>query len=85
MDLFGEISVTKQDIELWLDNINQLSATPSRRAAYAKAYNVEQKLKQQKETEIGHLKLKVKHFEDFVTYFNYSFEICCSRISNGNE
>ena len=43
MDLFGEISVTEQDIELWLDSIKQLSATPSRRAAYPKAYNVEQK------------------------------------------
>ena len=45
MDLIGEVSVTKADIELWLDSIKQLfSATPSRRAAYAKAYNVEQKI-----------------------------------------
>lgn len=44
MDLFGEVSVTKADIELWLDSIKQLSATPSRRTAYAKAYNVEQKI-----------------------------------------
>lgn len=48
MDLFGEVSVTKKDIELWLDSIKQLSATPSRRAAYAKAYNVEEKIRKAK-------------------------------------
>lgn len=45
MDLFREISVTENDIELWLDSIKQLSATPSRGAAYAKAYNVEQTIR----------------------------------------
>lgn len=50
MDLFGEVSVTKADIELWLDSIKQLSATPSRRAAYAKAYNVEEKIRKAKRT-----------------------------------
>lgn len=45
MDLFGEVSVTTTDVELWLDSIKQLSATPSRRAAYAKAYNVEVKIR----------------------------------------
>lgn len=39
MYLFGEISVTDSDIELWLDSITNLSKTPSRRAAFAKAYN----------------------------------------------
>lgn len=58
MDLFGEISVTPADIELWLGNIKQLSATPSRCAAYTKAYNVEEKLEQQKEMKFGHQKLK---------------------------
>lgn len=45
MDLFNDVSVTEADIELWLNGIKQLSATPSRRAAYAKAYNVIQKIK----------------------------------------
>lgn len=45
MDLFGEVSVTKADIELWLDSIKNLSTTPSRRAAYAKAYNVNHKIR----------------------------------------
>lgn len=50
MDLFGEVSVTKADIELWLNGIKQLSATPSRREAYAKAYNVEEKIRTAKKT-----------------------------------
>lgn len=45
LDLFGEVSVSTADVELWLDSIKQLSATPSRRAAYAKAYNVEEKIR----------------------------------------
>jgi hypothetical protein len=45
MDLFGEISVTEQDIELWLDSIKNLSKTPSRRAAYAKVYNINHKIR----------------------------------------
>lgn len=45
MDLFGEVSVTTADVELWLDSIKQLSATPSRRAAYTKANNVGEKIR----------------------------------------
>ena len=45
MDLFGEVSVTNTDVKLWFDRIRNLSATPSRRAAYAKAYNVEYKIR----------------------------------------
>ncbi|RFC37726.1 MAG: hypothetical protein DID92_2727743025 [Candidatus Nitrotoga sp. SPKER] len=45
MDLFGEVCVTESDKELWLDSIKQLSKLPSRRAAYAKAYNIEEKIR----------------------------------------
>lgn len=53
MDLFGDVSVTEADIELWLDSIKQLSAIPSRQTAYAKAYNVIQKSAQLNLKDIG--------------------------------
>ncbi|MBI5917900.1 MAG: hypothetical protein HY849_00790 [Nitrosomonadales bacterium] len=45
-DLFGEIPVTLDDIETWLDYIPRMKdATPSRRAWYAKNWNVVAKIK----------------------------------------
>jgi hypothetical protein len=47
--LFPEIiPVSQQEIENWLDLIPNLSATPSRRLAYAKAYRVEEKIRNKK-------------------------------------
>lgn len=59
MDIFGEVCIIKEDIELWLDCIKQLSATPSRRAAYAKAYSAELKIKTAKKKR--KLAAKAKH------------------------
>lgn len=44
MDLFGEVSITPDDVELWLNTIPQLSNAPFRRQAYAKAYRVTEKI-----------------------------------------
>ena len=38
-------SFSKADKELWLDSGKQFYATPSRQAAYAKAYNLEEKIR----------------------------------------
>ncbi|OIR10921.1 hypothetical protein GALL_70890 [mine drainage metagenome] len=45
MQLFGEIPVTEQDIELWLDNVPNLSQSKFRREAYRKAYRIEDKIR----------------------------------------
>lgn len=49
MQLFGEIPVTEQDIELWLDNIPNLSQSKFRREAYRKAYRIEDKIRAAKQ------------------------------------
>jgi len=40
--------VTEKEVNDWLDKIPNLSATPSRREAYRKAYNVENKIRLEK-------------------------------------
>lgn len=45
LPLFDELPVTQQDIEDWLDTIPNLSRAEFRRAAYAKAYNVPDKIR----------------------------------------
>lgn len=47
MFLFEEITpVTQEDIEHWLNTVpKNLSEAPSRRAAYAKAYRVDDKIR----------------------------------------
>lgn len=49
MYLFDDCPVTEQDIELWLDTIPNLSALPSRRQAYRKAYGIEDKIRAAKQ------------------------------------
>jgi hypothetical protein len=44
-DLFGEIPVSARDVESWLDHLPQLSASAWRRAAYARSYNVVEKIR----------------------------------------
>lgn len=43
-----EVPVSEQEINDWLDTIPNLSATPSRREAYRKAYNVDEKIRNAK-------------------------------------
>lgn len=44
--LFAEIiPVSQVEIDAWLDRIPNLSNLPSRREAYAKAYNVAEKIR----------------------------------------
>ena len=45
MYLFDEIPVTESDVDLWLDNIANLSKAQFRRDAYRKAYRVEEKIR----------------------------------------
>ncbi|OIR10934.1 hypothetical protein GALL_71020 [mine drainage metagenome] len=45
MYLFNEVPVTEDDIDLWLDNIANLSQAKFRREAYRKAYRVEDKIR----------------------------------------
>jgi len=45
MFLFDEIPVSKSEIQAWLDNIPNFSASTFRREAYRKAYNVEDKIR----------------------------------------
>lgn len=48
MYLFEDYPVTQNEIEEWLDKIPNLSKTPFRRAAYAKAYNIPEKIREAK-------------------------------------
>lgn len=44
--LFPEnIPVSEQDVKDWLDTIPKLSALPSRREAYRKAYRIDEKIR----------------------------------------
>lgn len=44
----NEIPVSESEVQEWLDNVPNLSATVSRREAYRKAYNVEDKIRARK-------------------------------------
>lgn len=46
-DLFGEIPVTREDVETWIDVVPGFSRTvsPHRRAYYARAWNVPAKIR----------------------------------------
>lgn len=43
-----ETPVTEQEVSDWLDTIPNLSATESRRQAYRRAYNVDEKIRNTK-------------------------------------
>lgn len=43
-----DVPVSEQEVNEWLDTIPNLSTTPSRREAYHKAYNVDEKIREQK-------------------------------------
>lgn len=50
--LFPDVTpVSEQEVQDWLDNIASLSALPSRREAYRKAYNIEEKIRATKRTQ----------------------------------
>lgn len=44
-DLFGEIVVTLAEIELWITTVARLPPESPRRAAYARAWNVTEKVR----------------------------------------
>ena len=45
-DLFGDVIVTLDDVEFWLDNVpKHLSNSPNARIRYAKQYDVSNKIK----------------------------------------
>lgn len=43
-DLFGALAVTHADIELWLTQVARLAPDSPRRAAYARYWNVAEKI-----------------------------------------
>ena len=43
-----DIPVSEADVQQWLDTLPNLSALPSRREAYRKAYNIENKIRAMK-------------------------------------
>lgn len=45
MYLFNEPPVSESEVQNYLDTIPNLSALPSRREAYRRAYNVEEKIR----------------------------------------
>jgi len=45
-----QIPVSESEVQEWLDGVRNLSALPSRREAYRKAYNVEDKIRAAKST-----------------------------------
>lgn len=51
LPLFAEtIPVSESEVQAWLDTVPNLSALPSRREAYRRAYNVEEKIRAAKST-----------------------------------
>lgn len=51
-DLFGEIPVSLDDVEIWLDHLPRLrDATDARRKYYARAWNVVDKIKWAKQND----------------------------------
>jgi len=49
LPLFPEnIPVSEAEVQAWLDTVPNLSALTSRREAYRKAYNVEEKIRESK-------------------------------------
>lgn len=53
MYLFEEPPVTESEVQDWLDKMPNLSALPSRREAYRKAYNVEEKIRAAKRLNVS--------------------------------
>jgi len=49
-DLFGEIPVTLEEIEIWIDVVPALSRDSWRRASYAQGWNVAEKIRAWKQT-----------------------------------
>lgn len=50
-DLFGDVIVTLDDVEFWLDNVpKHLSNSPNARIRYARDYDVASKIKYAKRT-----------------------------------
>jgi hypothetical protein len=47
-----EIPVSEEEVQAWLDTVPNLSASKLRREAYRKAYNVEEKIRAEKRTNI---------------------------------
>lgn len=45
LPLFDKIAVSESDVKAWLDAVPNLSALPSRRETYRRAYNVEDKIR----------------------------------------
>lgn len=59
LPLFAEtIPVSESEVQAWLDTVPSLSALPSRREAYRRAYNVEEKIRAAKST--AYLKSEVQ-------------------------
>lgn len=50
VDLWGEVPVSRADVELWLDCVARLPADSPRRAWYERAWNVPQKVRRAKLT-----------------------------------
>ena len=44
----GEIPVSEAEVQAWLDKVLNLSGLESRREAYQKAYNIEDKIRTEK-------------------------------------
>jgi len=53
-----QIPVSESEVQEWLDGVQNLSALPSRREAYRKAYNVEDKIRAAKSK--AHLNGKIQ-------------------------
>jgi len=53
LPLFGEIPVSQQEIERWLDQIPNLSKNRWRREAYDKAWQVEEKIRALKKSALA--------------------------------
>lgn len=49
-DLFGEIPVSQEEIEIWIDVVPGWPRTSHRRAYYARNWNVAEKIRQAKMT-----------------------------------
>lgn len=49
-DLFGAIRVTLEDVEIWIDVVPGWTRTSPRRAYYAAAWNVPEKIAQAKQS-----------------------------------
>ncbi len=48
LDLFGEVAITFRDLSLWLYLVPRLPHTSTRKAAYARGYNIVEKIRRHK-------------------------------------